>query len=365
MNHIISPEIRQLMEVVNYRPAVSLIMPMEVKMGLKNEMVQSLKIAAGKIERALYADYPAQIVSVVMEKLRDCIGKINFNTGKKSIAIYVSPVFEKVLYLEIPVEEKIIIDESFEIRDLVYCTKELRQYLVLLLSSAGSRLFIGNTDSLIKIIADSQESIVPNEKDNPERVANFSDASQHKEILMDKFLLHVDRTLDEILRVHPLPLFVLAAERVAGHFKAITRNSAAVMEYLHGNYEEATLPELKALLEPYFTSLKKGKEKILLNQLEDAAGNRKLSTGIEDAWRAAINKNGRLLVVEKNYMYPAEHGNTGDIIYAASEMGNRFSHIKDAVDDVIERVLENGGDVAFTDEDVLKDYGRIALIQYY
>ncbi len=353
------------MEVVNYRPAVSLIMPFQVKMGLKSEMQQSLKIAAGKIERELYADYPAQIVSVVMDKLWNSIRRINFNENKKSIAIFVSPVFEKVLYLEIAVEEKIIIDESFEIRDLVYCTKELQQYLLLVLSSNGSRMFIYNTDSFIKIVSDSTESILDREKNSPERVANFSDVSQHKEVLMGKFLSHVDNTLDEILKIHPLPVFVLGAERVAGHFKAISRHSAAVVEYVHGNYEEATLPELKKVLEPYFDGLKKSKQKALLNQLEEAAGSRKLSVGIENAWRAAMNKNGRLLVVEKNYMYPAERGNTGDLIYAASEMGNQFSHIKDAVDDVIERVLENGGDVAFTDEDVLREYGRIALIQFY
>jgi hypothetical protein len=35
------------------------------------------------------------------------------------------------------------------------------------------------------------------------------------------------------------------------------------------------------------------------------------------------------------------------------------------VDDVIEKVLENGGDVEFVDEGVLKDYHHIALILFY
>jgi len=39
---------------------------------------------------------------------------------------------------------------------------------------------------------------------------------------------------------------------------------------------------------------------------------------------------------EKNFMYAAEQGSTGDIIYKATEPYNKFSYIKDAVDDVIE-----------------------------
>ena len=35
------------------------------------------------------------------------------------------------------------------------------------------------------------------------------------------------------------------------------------------------------------------------------------------------------------------------------------------VDDVIEKVLENGGDVEFVDEGLLKQYDHIALISFY
>ena len=52
-------------------------------------------------------------------------------------------------------------------------------------------------------------------------------------------------------------------------------------------------------------------------------------------------------------------------LYLATEPYNKFSYIKDAVDDVIEKVLETGGDVEFVDAAVLNDYQHIALLQYY
>ena len=365
MNPVVTPEIREVMEVVDYRPAVSMIMPYEPKISLKIELAQSLKIAANKVEQELLKSYPDEMAVLVMRKLRAIIKGLDFNTHKKSIAIYVSPVFEKVLYLDITVEEKIIVDESFEIRDLVYSKKQLHKYLVLLLSGKERRLYLGNSTTFVGIVSDKPKFVYAHVNDIPQRVANFSDMSERKEIVMDKFLHHIEKSLDIILNAYLLPLFVLGTERIMGHFKKFTKYSAAVIEYVQGNYEEATVSELKEILEPHIADWKKVKEKDLLNQLEEAAGKKKLAVGMRDVWREAMNHKGRLLVVEKNYMYAAQQGSSEEVIYEAGKTYNNFSYIKDAVDDVLEKVLENGGDIEFVDKDVLNDYHHIALVQYY
>ncbi|MBK6634609.1 MAG: hypothetical protein IPG38_10085 [Chitinophagaceae bacterium] len=84
----------------------------------------------------------------------------------------------------------------------------------------------------------------------------------------------MDNTLDIILKAYPLPLFILATEKVLGHFKKLTKHNGNVIEYLHGNYEDTTLPKLRQLLKPHITNWKKVQTKDLLNQLEEAAGKR-------------------------------------------------------------------------------------------
>jgi hypothetical protein len=365
MNTVVTPEIREVMQAVHYRPAISIIMPFEPKMSLKTELANSLKTAADMVEQELLKNYPGEMGLLVMHKLRAIIKELNFNTHKKSIAIYVSPVFEKVLYLDIAVEEKIIVDKSFEIRDLVYSKKQFHKYLVLLLSGKESRIFLGNSDSFVRIVSDRPELVEAYENDAPEKVANFSDMTERKEIVMDKFLHHIDNSLDIILNAYHLPLFVLGTERILGHFKKLTKHAGAVIDYVQGNYEEATFPQLKEILKPHITDWKKVKEKDLLNQLEEAAGKKKLAVGMRDVWREAMSRKGRLLVVGKNYMYAAQREGKEEMIYKAVEPFNKFSYIKDAVDEVIEKVLENGGDVEFVDEEVLKAYEQIVLLQFY
>lgn len=86
---------------------------------------------------------------------------------------------------------------------------------------------------------------------------------------------------------------------------------------------------------------------------------------MEDVWQTATHKNSRLLLVEKSFVYAARQGAEPGIIYKEELPGEYPFYIKDAVDDVIQKVLENGGDVEFVDDGSLSDYDRIALIQYY
>ncbi len=365
MNTNIAPEIREVMGALHYRPSVSIILPFEPKMNLKTELMYSLKRAMKKVEDELITQYPVEITALVMDKLNKLVNNLNFNTYKKSIALYISPVFEKVLYLDVAVEEKIIVDESFEIRDLVYSKKELHKYLVLLLSGKESRMYLGNTGDLVRIISDRPEHIDAYVNEAPERVANFSDMSERREMMMKKFLYHIDHSLDIVLNAYHLPLFVMGTDRILGHFKQITRHEKAIVEIIHGNYEESTMAQLQEVLQPYVNDWKKIKQRDLLNQVEEAAGRKKLAVGIKAVWHDAAHKNGQLLVVEKNYMYPAQQGSASDVIEDLHEPYNRFSYIKDAVDDIIEAVLENGGDVEFVDEGLLQLYNKIVLINYY
>jgi len=356
---------KKLIEAVKYLPAVSIILPFEPVMSLKSELEHKLKFAIQKAESELMKDYAMDKALPVILKLKNLVHTVNFNTHKKSVAIFVSPLIEKILYLDIPVEEKIIIDESFEIRDLIYSKKELHKYLLLVLSGKSQKIYLSNTTQFIRIVSQVPDNIAAYENDIPEKVSNFSDPSYRKEVMLDKFLHHVDNGLDILLKAYRLPLFVMGTERTIGHFKKISKNNQYVIDFIHGNFEEATEAELKETMQPYINDWKRVKQQSLLQELNAAMGKKKLAVGIKEVWKAAYQKKGRLLVVEKNYMVPAKQGAEPEIIYQQDFSNNNSFYIKDAVDDIIEKVLENGGDVEFVGANLLTDYQHIALTRYY
>lgn len=366
MVHVLDYEEQQILNVVKYLPCVSVIMPFEPKMMLKGDLEHRLKLAYQKVEKELRANYTEEKAELALAKLRSLLRGLDYGTWKKSIGIFVSPLVEKVYYLDIPVEEKIIIDESFEIRDLVYSKKEIHKYLVLVLSGERSRIFLGNTTQFVRLVSNMPQHLAAYKNDTPERAGNFSDPAHRKEVLLEKFLRHVDSGLGIILKAYSLPLFVMGSDRTLGHFKKVTHHKRYITDYIHGNYEDAGEMAIRHAIAPHVADWKKVIQNDLLRKLDAAMGARKLAIGIQDVWKNACRGKGRLLVVEKNYMVAARHGSNEDLI-EENELaltGNSL-FIKDAVDDVVEKVLASGGDVEFVDEGLLQGYNHIALIEHY
>src|SRR5687768_3530796 len=301
---------QDIIEALHYRPAISILLPFEPKMSLTIEMKQHLRYAADKVKAELMKQYPDEICLLMSRKLRMIIQKLNFNTSKKSIAIFLSPVFEKVLYLDFPVDEKIIIDESYEIRDVVYAKKEFFEYLILLISGEQSKVFLGNPSGLKKI----KSNTISHTNNITEPVANFSDPSYRKEVLLKKFLHLTDIEFSQLLQAYPLPVFVMGAKKTTGYFKDITKNQKSIIRYIHGNFMLSTEAELKNIIQEYITDWKKIKEGNLLHKLELAAGKGKLAVGMKEVWKLASHHRGRLLVVENDFRHPAEFESNTDII---------------------------------------------------
>jgi hypothetical protein len=203
------------------------------------------------------------------------------------------------------------------------------------------------------------------QNDISEKIANFSDEQKRKEILLNKFLRHTDNALTQLLHTYNLPLFVMGTVKTLGHFKSISHNNSHVIDYIHGSFEDHTEAELSKVMSPYIKNWKSVKQAELMLQIEESKSNRKLSVGIGPVWRSASQKNGRLLVVEKNYIYPAQHGSDPEVIFGRDESLRNAFYIKDAVDDIIEKVISSGGDVEFVDEGFLEKFEKIVLIEYY
>jgi len=359
----ISDDLIEVMHASPYRPSVTIILPFEPRISKNSDLEYSLKSASDKIKDELNKNYSPGIVMPLIQRLDRIITELDFNTQKKSVALYLSPVFEKVIYLDNRADVRIMVDSSFEIRDLVYSNKHLHKYLLLLLGGKESRLFLGNSESFEKLSLPG--SVYTPVNDTPEKILNFSDISERRQVIRDKFLQHTDNLLDKVLKEQHFPLFVMGTEKLLGHFKKNTKHSQTVFKYISGNYEDHTLHHLKAIMKPIIATWLRTQQKDVLLQLEKAADKKKLVFGIKNVWNAVNNFHGRLLVVERNFMVAARFPKKKKSAELILKPDAKQPDTMDVVDDVIEKVLENGGDVEFVDKDLLKEYNQIALVKYY
>ncbi|MBS1523543.1 MAG: hypothetical protein JST50_21250 [Bacteroidetes bacterium] len=348
----VSAEERKLISVAKQRPSVSIVMSFEHVIASKDEMAQRLKITLERVKRELLSTYPENKAMPVILKLQNLIRNIDYNNGKRAIALFVSPQTENIFYLDTPVDDHLVIDNGFSIHDLVYSRKKYIEFLILLLSASSSKMFLGNSFKVtpIEFKVDKAVAYV---NDIAEPVANFSDPDQRKEDLLNKFLQHVDQGLSIALKNYPYPVFVAGADRTLGHFKKITKNEKSLVQFIPGNYIDATDVEMAEMIQPYVLNWINVKQHNILNELKNADDDGKLIFGLKDVWVLVNDKNARLLVVEKSYRQ-----------MLSSNIQRPF-YVKDAVDKIIEKVLQHGGDIEFVDDGLLKQYKHIALLPFY
>jgi hypothetical protein len=114
MNTNIVLEQSRVSSIIKYLPAVSIFLPVHAETSSKSQLEHTLKSILEKIEPALAPLCPEENAASIIRSLKTLIDNLNYNTRKKSIAIFVSPVIEKIYYLEGDVEESVDIDEFFE-----------------------------------------------------------------------------------------------------------------------------------------------------------------------------------------------------------------------------------------------------------
>jgi len=252
----------------------------------------------------------------------------------------VSAEEEKLFYLDTPLEEKVIVDTSFNIRSLVESKKRLQQHLVLVLGSNISKVYFGNGLHLVSMLTNTRKK---SQSDNISSLENF--------------LRETDNNLGIILNYFPLlPLFVVGDPKVLNEYKILTRNETHITQLIETCSDEVTAEEVKTALHPYIINWELIRMKHLHRRLDNAMESGKIAVGLDDVSKAANQRHAKLLVIEKGYTAPVvKAGQKGDA-YKDSTL------LTDAVDEVIERVLSSGGEVAFTDKKVLKGYQHIALI---
>ena len=344
-------------------PFVVITLPFDPSRDPMARLEASLKAALAQAESQLLSIYDKHVVQPFISNLHLHIQSLNFDTDKKSLVLLASSQKVKTLYLDFPVETEVLVDQDFHFRNLAISMDTHAPYLVLLLSSQNSKMFHYDGTNLQLLKSNPFPPVYAYTHQLPEKVANFSDPAAMKEQLLDKFLHHLDEGLTTILEAYPLPVFVVGTDKVLGHFSRITHNGRQIAFYIHKNGMNAASEELKEILRPYQDGLGTIRRQLTLKHLELAIEKGKLTSGLDAVGKSVDDRNGRLLILERNFTGEGALFNGSYVVKPPT--ATAAYPIADSVDLIIEKVLEFGGKVEWVDEGQLEDHGHIALVRYY
>jgi Bacterial archaeo-eukaryotic release factor family 3 len=331
--------------------------------------------AIDKVRDYMEGKYPDEVMEPLLARLDELYGTIDFNHQPEGLGLYVSENIKLAVPFPYHVEEKVLVSNKFDARDILYKLNYGNTYFVLVLSEKKASLFEGNWGQLDEV-KDYNFPIYYREAYAYERPVRSStlagsahvksfekDKSFMEEIRITGFFRSVDQALNEYL-LGIAPLIVMAPKKELSWFEEVSAHRKLIIDKIPGNYEYRTVHEIAELAWPamwkYLTNERMHMKEIFSGEI----GNHRGVNGIQEVWKAASEGRGFKLLVEKDFKKPGFVESGKPHLFLRQPVAPH-AVLPDVVNDVIEMVLDKNGQIFFTDNGTLKEYNHIALITRY
>lgn len=312
----------------------------------------------------------------IKQKLKGQISRINYDHNLDGLGIYISDNVEMMVQFPFPVTEKIVVNNHFDIRDMLYKTQISRHYYTLMLSEKSIRLFDCYHESYREIKGkhfpldyyDDWEYNQPGRRSSNAGNMQMRSFEHDKSTIEAKRFQDFFRQADEYLgdyMVENTPLVITGTDKDIAWFEEVTAFSKQIAGKLPGNFDHYSIADLGKKCWPVFKAYLDHKVQVLIDDYREKIGQGLAVTGIQDIWTAVLEGKGRFLLVEKDFRMPGFTVPENEYFLTLRPPKGKHETIADAVDEIMETMLEKGGDVIFTENGQLAEYGGMALISRY
>jgi len=338
MNHALLTE---LQGQVDY-PSITLLLTTHPGSSTSSQDHVALKQLADRAEERLIGDVPDETRHAVVGSIRELIESSVHEPTTRSVAVFASPSYSAVVRLDEEVRDRVVIDNTFATRDLVADAQRTALFRVITVSDRTSRLLIGNRTRLVE--------------ERNDRWPLHRDGDQAQETWSRTVLAAITAEGAS----HVVPTVVAGTQRVARDI--LNAPGLETVGLVRGNHDRTGWVDLHTEAWPLVCDWLRGGDTHAVDRLEAARGARRYAGGIDEVWDLANDGRVELLVVERSYEYPAR---LRDGHLVAADDVETPDVIDDAVDELIELVLQQRGRATIVDDEVLADHDRVAAVLRY
>ncbi len=357
-------EIRLLQQIKGY-PCVTITLPTHRTSPQNKQDLIRVKNLVKEAAVRLMGEFTKREMQSLLTRLDELTENLDFRYLLDGLALFVNQDIARAVYLPFTLQERVVVDETFFTRDLVFAMNRTPRYWTLVLSEKPTRLFEGVRENFVEV----KEDGFPMMHEGPGGAQSLPGGvgvrkSAYRDERHRQFFRQVDEALKTFMQDDPLPLAVVGVDRYLAFFNELSSYKNDIITTLTGSHDKTSAHELGQLVWPLVKENFATRRLARLEELDKAIGERKFVSTVGEAWRLAGEGRGKLLLVEEDFHFPARLDDTGTHLLAADDP-TAPDVIDDAVDEIIEMVLEKGGEVAFVENGQLETHQRIALILRY
>jgi hypothetical protein len=344
---------------VKEEPAVSIILHNETPSPRNEKFQITLKDAIKEaIKNLEEKGYEKRVIRSLEEKMNNLEEKIYYENISRSLVMYVSPNYEEVIDLPFKVENKIIVDNSFETRDLLRTVNRLFKYDVILLSKKKTRFFNGFHDVLMELPNDEIPEGMDFYLEN--KISFKDDPGKAESEAMRLYVLDVDKFLRTYTDMYT-PLIVMGDKKLVSYFKNNTKRPGKIMDEIYGSYDDSKLSEIEKKVTEKLNEYISKRDDELLERVQPDIDRYSYVSGIQEAWEVAAMKEARIMLVEQGYKVEGYSINNGLFLVFDKPENDEYDYHADVIDDLAEMVLLQGGEVYFLSPGKLEKFDKILM----
>ncbi len=357
-------EIHLLQQISGY-PSLTVTLPTHRTSPDNRQDPIRVRNLAEEAASRLLSEFSKREMAPLLDRLEKLIAEIDYRYTLDGLALFVNREFARAVQLPFTLKERVHVGETFLTRDLVFAMNRTPRYWVLALSEQPTRLYEATRDDLMEI----QDSGFPITHEGPGGEQPLPGGfgikkSAYRDEYHRKFFRQVDAAVKPFLAEDPLPLVVVGVDRFLAFFNEVTSFRSSILTTLQGSHDKTSPHELGRLVWPKAQEALAEQRQQVLSEMDKAVGERKSASTIGEVWRLAHEGRGHLLLVEKDFYFPARVDETGMHLIPAEDV-TAPEVLDDAVDEIIEAVMSKQGKVVFLENGQLEAHQRIALILRY
>jgi len=303
-----------------------------------------------------------------IDKLADQVDSVHAQDG---LGLFISPDMARIVHFPFPVKEKVVVDRSFETRDLYYLEQFAKPYYVLKLTKNEANLFLLESGTAGREITNTH---FPMRNGNEYEYARPSigtsfgyarkgfekDKSMMNKTRQEPFFKDVQQNV--LSYVKATDILIAGSKTVLSNFESANDHRLKIKGKIIGSFKDHHTLFEKAR-STYF-DCKQHEIQSLIDSLDELQGMKKVTSGIRDVWSSAIAGKGDVLLVEKDFRKVGYTLQNGQQVSLSVPLV-KHETIPDLVDQIIETINDKGGKVVFAEDRQLEKYDHIALILRY
>lgn len=317
-----------------------------------------LKNLIKEAEERLVNEFGKKETAGIVDKMNKIAESYDYRHSLDSLHIFLSDSVSEIVKSPWPVDvNKVHVSNYFAVKPLIIVKDRVADYMILLLSKSGSKLYVANNE---KVVSEIETDVFPS-TDNPFDVT--SKVAQSDSGKIDKMLLEYYNRIDkEVVRIHRengLKCLVVSTEDNYIKLKKVADVPSIYMGFAAVNYNDDSVHTIGKSAWEVIVSNQKTERAKAIEEMQQAVNQGKVLTDLGEIYRAAKEGRGELLIVHNDYLQPVKMNgeDSFDLIDDVTVHG--------AIDDInsviAKEVISKKGRVVFTNQYEIKTLGKIAL----